>query len=178
MGSSSYATPQNEIATWRSACRDAGRLPPHLTAFVQSGVSPAIGTCAGGWPVVGHGVACRIDPDGLIRVIACRGPNRALIEALTGGAAIAATFSATRDHRSIQVKAASALVGPVRPDDPCEAERQCALLADGLVELGYDRAQAAAFVQYDPRDLVSIAFRPGQVFTQTPGPGAGTELTA
>ena len=178
MESSSFASPQNDIATWRTAPKDAGRLPPHLTAFIQSGVSPAMGACFFGRPIVGHGVACRVEQDGTIRVLACRKPNQDLLAAIEAGSIVSATFTATRNHMSIQIKAAVATVRPIRSDDQCEAARQCALLADGLVELGYSRAQATAFIQYDSSDLVTIEFLPERVFTQAPGPGVGAELTS
>lgn len=90
--------------------------------------------------------------------------------------AIAATFSRARDHRSIQLKAASAVQREAESADLPEIARQSTILRDELVALGYTRAQAIAYTAFDPSDLAVVEFTPERVFTQTPGPGAGAEL--
>lgn len=173
-----FATPQDDIDRWRDAQGEADRLPPHVRAFLQSGAAPALGTHASdGAPLVGPGIACRVETDGLIRVLVPRAPNRAILSAVEAGHPLAVTFTGTREHRSIQIKTSCAIVAPVRSHDACEAARQSALFADGLVEIGFTRPLATAYTAYDPADLVSIEFRAERVFTQTPGPGAGQEMT-
>ncbi|TFL16840.1 hypothetical protein [Jannaschia formosa] len=179
MGHQGYATPLDDIAAWRGAAPAPGTLPPHLRAFLQSGAHPILGTRgADGRPLVGSGTAARVEADGTVRVLAQRLGNGPLLEALAAGAAIAATFSHPRDHRSIQLKARAVTVTPARPDDATEAARQVAVLTDYLLRLGYEPAQARGISAFDADDLVSVEFLPEQVFTQTPGPGAGTELRA
>jgi hypothetical protein len=176
MASTSYATPTDDQIAWREAGR-ADLLPAHLVAFLQGGVAVTLGArSAGGRPIVGVGVGCRVEAMMDVRVLLSRGTNAAFIEAIEGGSAVAATFSRARDHRSIQLKAMRARIRETAPDDFIEAERQCALLADELVELGYMRLQAKAYAHFGTSDLVSLEFRPERVFTQTPGPGAGAEL--
>lgn len=178
MPTKSYATPAGDLAAWQSADPAPGHLPPFLRAFIQGGTAPTLGARGpDGRPLVGAGVACRVEPDGLVRVLAPRGPNAALLAALEASSAMAVTFSRARDHGSIQLKSMRAGVAPARPGDACEAARQCAVLQDELVELGYTRDMARAFVAHDPEDLVSVELRPERIFTQTPGPGAGAELT-
>jgi len=145
---------------------------------MQSGTVPALGTRSKeGMPLVGRGVACRVDADGRIRVLVPRAPNLEILAAIDAGLPLAVTFTGAREHRSIQVKTSLATVAEIRSDDACEVARQIALLTDGLVEIGFTRPLADGYSAYDPDDLVSVEFRTERVFTQTPGPGAGQELT-
>lgn len=177
MATDSYATPTDDLNAWRSAPRDPETLPPHLVAYLQGGVFPTIGVRGcDGRALVASGIGARVDGGQVVRVIALQRQNPGLVEAIAAGSAIAVTFSRARDHRSIQLKAASATTVPILPDDICEMARQTAILAGELTEIGYTRAQADAMVHHDPNDLLSIAFRPDRIFTQTPGPGAGAEL--
>jgi hypothetical protein len=176
MTTPSYATPTDDQIAWREAGHTEV-LPAHLVAFLQRGVAVTLGAQgANGRPIVGGGVACRVEAMTEVRVLLSSSGNAAFIEAVRNGSAVAATFSSGSDHRSIQLKASRARIGESAPDDFIEAERQCALLADELVELGYTRLQANAYAQCGTPDLVSLEFRPERVFTQTPGPGAGAEL--
>lgn len=176
MSNTSYATPTDDQVSWRTADR-THLLPPHLVAYLQSGVTVTIGArSAAGRPVIGAGVACRIRDMTDVRVLLSQGVNARLLEAIAAGSAIAATFSSARDHRSIQLKARRADIRDTAPDDRSEVARQTAILADELVELGYTRVQAEAYAFFDTADLVSLEFTPDRLFTQTPGPGAGAEL--
>lgn len=176
MTAPSYATPTDDQIAWREAGRTE-LLPAHLVAFLQRGVAVTLGAQgSNGRPIVGGGVACRVEAMSLVRVLMSPAGNAAFIEAVRNGSAVAATFSSGTDHRSIQLKTSRAGISEAAPDDLIEAERQCALLADELVELGYTRLQANAYAQCGTTELVSLEFRPERVFTQTPGPGAGAEL--
>ena len=74
------------------------------------------------------------------------------------------------------VKAARAEIRPASPDDLPEMDRQNALFRDGLVEIGYSPVQAVGYCVWQSDDLVAIELVPERVFTQSPGPGAGTEI--
>jgi hypothetical protein len=177
MATLAYATPTDDQIAWRDAARRPDLLPAHLVAFLQCGVSITLGARGrNGRPVVGAGVACRVSGMETVRVLLSRRTDAAVIDAVEAGSAIAATFSRARDHRSIQLKASRAIIRPTAPDDASEVARQCAILADDLVELGYARDQADVYAFFGAQDLVSLEFRPERVFTQTPGPGAGAEL--
>jgi len=172
-----YATPTDDQIAWRDSVPVPGLLPAHLVAFVQCGVGMTLGArAADGRPVLGAGVGCRVQDMALLRVLMPRSLNLDLVEAVAQGSAVAATFSRVRDHRSIQIKAASAEVREPVEGDVSEAARQSALLADELVELGYTRFQAEVYAYCGSADLLSLEFRPERIFTQTPGPGAGAEL--
>lgn len=173
------SSPSNDVARWaaQASRSDEGLLTPDLVALAQSGV--AIGVAcrmADGRPIVGTGIGCRIDPDGTMRILLGRTANAGLVAALAQGSGIAATFTGAPDHRAFQVKAGQVELREALPEDLAEVDRQCAVLADGLVEIGFSRELASGYVAHDPDDLTVLAFRPERIFTQTPGPGAGAEL--
>ncbi|MDF0603703.1 hypothetical protein P1J78_23540 [Psychromarinibacter sp. C21-152] len=178
MANPTYATPTDDQIAWRDAARASNALPAHLIAFLQCGVSVTLGARRpDGRPIVGAGVACRVSSEGTVRILLSWAGNAELVEAVQAGSAIAATFSRARDHRSIQLKASRAVFNEIAPDDLSEAARQSAILADDLVELGYMRAQADVYALCGTTGLASLEFVPERVFTQTPGPGAGAELS-
>ena len=126
--------------------------------------------------ILGLGVGCRISAAGVFRILLGETANPALLSALADGRPVAVTFTATRNHDSFQVKAARAELRPASPDDLPEMDRQNALFRDGLVEIGYSPVQAAGYCVWQSDDLVAIELVPERVFTQSPGPGAGTEI--
>ncbi|ADZ71009.1 hypothetical protein SL003B_2585 [Polymorphum gilvum SL003B-26A1] len=146
-------------------------------AFVQSGVAPILGVKGiDDRPLVGSGVACRVREMSVVRLFLDCARNAPLLAAVEAGSAVAATFSSARDHRSIQIKAASARLDSPESEDLSEIARQCAILRHELVTLSYTPGQARDYTAYDPGGLAVVEFRPERVFTQTPGPGAGAEL--
>lgn len=177
MAGHNYATPSGDQAAWRDARPEPGCLPLDLVAFVQSGVAAILGVRSlDGRPLVGSATACRVQEMRVLRVYVDKNRNGPLLEAVDRGSAVAATFSSARDHKSIQVKAARAQLHEAEGADLCEIARQCAILRDELVELGYTRPQANAYTDFDATALAVVTFVPERVFTQTPGPGAGAEL--
>lgn len=177
MSGPNYATPTGDQAAWREARSAPGCLPMDIVAFVQGGVAPFLGVrSVEGRPLVGSATACRVEAMRVVRVFLDRGRNAALLEAVATASAIAATFSRARDHRSIQLKAPSAVLREAESADLPEIARQCTILREELEALGYTRAQAIAYTAFDPFDLAAVEFTPERVFTQTPGPGAGAEL--
>jgi hypothetical protein len=154
------------------------KLAPALAALAQSGCGIAIASRgADGAPVLGLGVACRLRPGGVLRLLVDQCVNAEVVAALASGGPVAVTLTATRDHSSFQVKASAASIVPMCNDDLPEIDRQQALFRDGLSELGYSAAQGKGYSVYQAANLVSVEFTPEQVFSQTPGPGAGQEIT-
>lgn len=175
------ATPADDLAAWRArpeADIGAGVLSPDLCALAQGGVSVTIATCGpDGRPIAGSGVACRMRPGGTLRILLSRPDNEALLRSVEAGGRLAVTFTRARDHRAFQVKADRAQVLPIATDDVPELERQTAVFRDELVEIGFTPALAAGFTAYDPDGIVALELTPDRAFVQTPGPGAGSELT-
>lgn len=169
-----------DIAAWQSQQTAAGNqmLTPDLVAFVQRGISVILAAPgANGWPAAGVAVGCRIMPDGTMRILLSRAANAAVLAAVGAGTGLAVTFTAAPDHRAIQVKARQARVLPASSDDLPEMDRQTACFRDELVELGFPPDLARGYAAFDPSEMIAIEFRPEHVYTQTPGPGAGAELT-
>ena len=128
-------------------------------------------------PVVGRGAGVRID-GARVRITLRDLPNRPLIEALTLGAPLAATFSQPTTHRSIQIKAARAEIDPdPGPEDAARAAVQAARFGDELRACAYAPEFVRAYTDFAPHELLVVVFVPERVFDQTPGPGAGAALS-
>ena len=157
----------------------AGVLTRELAEFCQSGISIVIAARdAGGKPVAGTAKACRITSDGRMRIFLAEPANAALLAAFAQGSPVAATFSAPRTHRSIQVKSSSARKVDLEEGDPGETLRQVRAFAGELVFVNYTQRFASAFTAYRPDEIVAVEFSPEEAFVQTPGPGAGEQLAS
>lgn len=155
----------------------AGVLTTELGEFCQSGVSVVIAaSTADGLPIAGRGKACRIMPDGRMRIFLTEAINEPLFAAFDRGSPIAVTFSAPRNHRSIQVKARSVRRVDLDEGDIAEVARQVRAFEDDLVFVNYARRFAEHYTAYHPEAVVAIEFSPKDAFVQTPGPGAGEQL--
>ncbi|MCE5972347.1 hypothetical protein LZA78_02420 [Sinirhodobacter sp. WL0062] len=155
------------------------RLPTELLVLAQNGAAISVAACTSdGRPLVGLGFGCRSDAGGCLRILLGRKANERLLDAVKEGSALAVTFTGTRDHTAFQVKAAGARLGGACLDDRPEIERQISLLRDGLVTIGFTPRQAEGYTSIDLNDLASIVMRPEKIFNQTPGPGAGAEVTS
>jgi hypothetical protein len=90
------------------------------------------------------------------------------------GAPIAATFVRPDDYRAIQVKG---LIREAVPGDAADQQRASRYLADMLArmtDLGVSRLQLSHTLT--DRDILRIRFAPTELFSQTPGPGAGARI--
>lgn len=175
------SSPAQELADrrgWTGPTLANGILTAELVAFCQGGISIVLASLdTGGRPVVGRGVACRIDDGGRVRVIYRETPNRGLRRAIETGAAIAATFTKPYSHRSIQLKAMRGDI--VRPDtsDGPAAYAQARAFCEELVAVGYSERFATDYTRFEPHELATLEFLPESAFVQTPGPSAGSALT-
>ncbi|SDB59560.1 hypothetical protein SAMN02982931_04810 [Bauldia litoralis] len=86
------------------------------------------------------------------------------------------TFTQPSTHRSIQLKADSAVLSTVDATDGAAVAVQTAGLRAELVDDGYSEAFAAAYCAYEPDELAAVDFVPESAFVQTPGPNAGSAL--
>jgi hypothetical protein len=162
---------------WEGPTLPGGVLTPALTEFCQSGVSIVLASCdQTPRPVVGRGLACRIEPDGKTRVVLRKSSNTKLLKALADGARLAVTYTQPSTHRSIQLKAPSARIVDANVRDAPAALAQTSDFRRDLMDVGYSESFAAAYCGFEPHDLVTITFLPERAFVQTPGPGAGSAL--
>ena len=163
--------------SWTGPTLPGGVLTPELAAFCQSGVSVVLASCdRTARPLVGRALACRIAPDGEMRVVLRESSNTGLLAALRGGAPLAATFTQPTTHRSIQLKAPGARQVAANASDAPAAVVQTAAFRRELMEIGYGEDFAAGYCGFETHDLVTITFRPDAAFVQTPGPSAGSAL--
>src|SRR5262245_32671383 len=158
------SSPYQELAarrSWRGSTLAGGVLTTELAEFCQSGVSVVMASCdRGGWPVVGRGLACRIEESGQVRILVREPSNIALLRAIEGGAGIAVTFTKPANHRSIQLKAGKARIAVPAASDGAPAAAQTAAFSAELVDAGYTETFAAGYVAYEPRELAAIDFVP------------------
>lgn len=172
-------SPAEDIAAWarNRASGVTGLLTADLVAFVQSGVTVSLGgQDLRGWPLVGSGVGCRVLGGNRLRVLCKKSGNQALLDALAAQGPLAVTFTAARDHRACQVKTRQVAIVPSISDDLPEMDRQTGILHSELIALGIPPNVVRDFIAFEPGDLVALEFFAEQLYSQTPGPGAGAEL--
>jgi hypothetical protein len=168
---------QGDRQNWGGPTLPGGVLTPALAEFCQSGVSIVLASCDhNGRPVVGRGLACRIEPDGKARVVLRKSSNPKLLKALADGARFAVTFTQPSTHRSIQLKAPSARIVDTNVGDAPAALAQTSDFRRDLMDVGYSESFARTYCGFEPHDLLTITFAPEQAFVQTPGPNAGSAL--
>jgi hypothetical protein len=174
------SNPSDELAArraWAGPTLANGVLTGDLVQFCQSGVSVVIAGCDETHrPVVGRGLACRIDESGTVRLVVRSETNRGVLRAIAQGAGLAVTFTKPSTHRSIQLKATSARTCATEASDQRLAAVQTAALRADLVRDGFDEKLAVRYCAFENEGLISIEFLPEHAFVQTPGPGAGTPL--
>jgi len=171
------ASPEQEIRRSGAPIAEGSPLTAELADFLQSGVSIILGAVGSdGRPVAAVGLACRVDREGVVRVVVRQPATAPVLAAVTAGSAIAATFSRPATHRSIQLKAAEARIVAMVKDDNASAAAQSSTFRQELIGVDHDEVFASLFVAHDPAELLVLTFRPERAFVQTPGPGAGAEL--
>jgi hypothetical protein len=155
----------------------SGVLTQELAEFCESGVSVVIAaSTADGLPIAGRGKACRITPEGTMRIFLPEPGNTALLAAFSAGSPVAVTFSAPRNHRSIQVKGCAVRPVALEDGDLDRVARQVREFENDLVYVNYPPRFSAAYTAYRAEEIVAIEFAPKDAFVQTPGPGAGEVL--
>lgn len=175
------SSPSQEILerqAWAGPTLANGVLTSELAEFCQSGLSVVLGSRDGyGQPLVARGLACRINAEGLVRIIYCEQPNFALQQAIENGAPIAATFTKPFSHRSIQLKASGARIVRVVVQDGAAAFAQTRTFHQELIDVGHTEKFASGYTRFEPHELAALEFLPEAAFVQTPGPNAGSVLT-
>jgi hypothetical protein len=174
------ASPADDLSAYRGGHDRIAAGSPisvELAAFMQSGISVTVAVVTPDLrPIAGFALACRIDRAGTVRVLLRKPANAALMDIVALGGPVAVSVSRPQDHRSIQVKAPTARVAAVRPDDLPEIARQTAGMRNQLIGCAFDPMLSAAYVSYEPGEVVALELKPERIFVQTPGPGAGSEL--
>ena len=147
-------------------------------AFMQSGVSVHVASCdVANVPSVGRAFGCRIAPDrARVTVFVSTAQAPDLVRDLRASRRVAAVFSRPSTHETIQIKGDDAAVGALADGDLARITAYADALVRDLQALGFGEAFGRALVDFDPADLVAVAFTPQAAFRQTPGPNAGAPL--
>lgn len=147
-------------------------------AFLSGGVSiVASARGADRWPTLARASGCAVSADGRrVTLFFAASRSAALLDSLRATGAIAVVFNEPGTHRSIQLKAADAAVGPLAPGDGARVEQYAAAFAAAICPLGFSEPLARAMVWSAPEDLLAVTFSPSRGFDQTPGPRAGAPL--
>ena len=147
-------------------------------ALMQSGVSVHLASRDGSnVPSVGRALGCRIAPDrGRVTIFVSAAQAPDLVADLRASRMVAAVFSRPSTHETIQIKGDDATIDALAAGDLARIAAYADALVRDLQALGHAEAFGRALVDFDPADLVAVAFTPRAAFRQTPGPNAGAPL--
>ncbi len=149
-----------------------------IIAFIEGGVAIVIASRSATLePSLARASGCRVDSAGhRLRVFCSQRASARLIEDVRAGAPIAATFSRPSTHRSLQLKAASARLARLEPQDWPALERECEAFAQDVSAHGHSPEFVKTVLSLAADDAVAIEFWPDEAFEQTPGRNAGELL--
>lgn len=154
-----------------------GLLSPEVVAFIESGLSIVVGLVGpGGLAVPARGMALRILPGNLARLIYPGDRSAALIAAAEARRAIAVTLCAPMSYRSLQLKGATCHPLELDAEDRAAALHQAETFAATLKAMGYPSFFVQAFRSYTTAPMCGLEFQVTEAFEQTPGPGAGGSI--
>jgi hypothetical protein len=152
-------------------------LNPALAAFLEEGLGIHIGsrddTLA---PNGARGAALRIEPDGrhLVVYLAEVAAARVLPDLQSNGLT-AVSVARPTDDRAAQVKGTFVDARPARDDERPFIEAQWNRFLDKLEAIGISRTTAKGWIIWP---AMAVRLRATAVFEQTPGPAAGTPVSA
>lgn len=151
-------------------------ITPELARFIESGISVLVGTRdARLRPDCVRAAGVKADPatSTLTIYLPAATSERARANLADNGR-IAVTVTRAIDHRSLQVKGGVLEVRPSTAEERADIERYLELLAADWGHVGVPR-QATKAMNCWPSFTVTLGAE--TLFEQTPGPGAGAELT-
>jgi hypothetical protein len=148
-----------------------------LARFLQGGVSVLVGTRDGRCvPEALRGAGARVEAGGREMTVWFPAANGLrTVENLRATRRIAVCFSTFENHRSVQVKGE---VIDVREGTPADRDLVEGYRARLAAEWGYLGVAPRLVLRLDVWPCFTVQFRVEQVFSQTPGPGAGAPLGA
>lgn len=122
-------------------------------------------------------VGCRVSSDRR-RVVVLVPAADPFLEIVRRSRRIAVAFSKPSTHHTIQLKGEDAGIARRRKEDHELSERYVRDFVSELGPLGYAEEFIRALIGSEPDTLAAVSFQPAAAFLQTPGPRAGTPLTA
>ena len=155
-------------------------LSPEHIALIARGVSViASSRNAAMRPSVMRAVGSDITPDGRqITLYLSRQQSTQLLADVTATGAIAVVFSSPSSHLSLQVKGTRMQLRAGTAADQPVLQRYLCSMEQELQRVGYAAPFARAMLAHAFDDLVALRFEPVAAFDQTPGPKAGTVISA
>jgi hypothetical protein len=167
----------------RDAASAAAPIPlitPAVAAFIQSGLS--ITVAARGErlvPSIARAVGCRVGDDlRSVTLLLFADQAEAVCRDVAAHRRVAACFSRPSTHETVQLKGSDAVSALATPQDVAAARRSLDLFAEDVGPLGWDTDFIDALFWRNPADLLAIRFTPEGAYAQTPGPNAGTVISA
>ena len=148
-----------------------------LEEFLESGVTMLVGTRDAGLVAEAtRGLGARVHPDGKHLTIFVSEPlaGRTLDNVRDNGR-IAVCFTRPIDHRSIQMKGTATEVRPIRPGEGALIDTYRGQVARALAIVGIP-ARLTMRLAHRPAWAITLEVR--ELFSQTPGPGAGAALSS
>ncbi|SFF39111.1 hypothetical protein SAMN04488120_103153 [Fontimonas thermophila] len=146
--------------------------------FLLSGLSIGVAARdAAGRPSIARACGLRLPPDrSSLRVLVVRDQALDLLADVEALGMAAAVFSEVSSHRTLQIKSTQTRVEPADGDDLAALDAQVERFAATLDAIGHAPEFTAALLGQRGQAIAAIVMRPEQVYSQTPGPGAGARL--
>lgn len=147
-------------------------------AFIQTGVSISLASCAPGrLPSMSRGLGCKVSDGGrTVGIFIKRSQSAELLANIRGSGKVANVFSLPSSHRTVQLKGVDARIVPFDPADLPIIDAHVADFIQQVLALGLSEAVLRMLFAYALEDLVAVVYSPCAAFSQTPGPRAGEPL--
>ncbi len=145
-----------------------------LAAFLRGGNSMIVATRSAALePFVTRAAAVRVLGPQRLAVLLPRATSARCIADLKNNGEIALCVCSPQNFRTFQLKGRSQEIEPAGPEDVQLAEEQLGVFTEATLPFGNSRALCRNLWLFDCW-RVEVEVR--QIFTQTPGPGAGARL--
>lgn len=155
-------------------------LTDDIARFMQSGISISVASRdVRRVPSLARAAGCHVSADcQQVTLLLLPSQARQLLADISSTGVIAVVFSSPSTNRTLQVKGSLLALREATADDIDVAAKQRELFANVLIPLGYAHDLAFAVHCRDTSDMKAVTFTATDLFEQTPGPKAGTRLTA
>jgi hypothetical protein len=152
-------------------------IEPDLRAFLEGGLGIHIGTRTSRLePNGARALAVKVEDDRLHLIVYLADvAARRVVPDLRANSAIAVGFARPIDERACQIKGIFVEVRPAAGDERRLVEEQVDGFRTNLEHIGIPRIGTSGWITWP---AVAIRFRATTIFEQTPGPDAGTLVTA
>lgn len=155
-------------------------LDVEAASFLASGVCIfASSANRSGAPSLSAASGCSVSRDRhQVTVFVSRLEAADLLADIEAGGPLAVVFSVASSLKTLQLKARSATIRPLTPDDLSALEHCERETTREFERIGFGAAYATQSFDEPRTNLVALVFTPTEAFDQTPGPRAGTPVEA